>query len=110
MVSLHAAFLSNCTYLRRIFIIEGVLTCVIAIGGYFFLVEFPEKALNSWRFLSEQEIQFIIRRVNKDRGDAVAEAYTIRRFLRPTLDLKIWGFALIFFWCKEHCRNDWWLG
>lgn len=86
-----------CINSDRIFILEGVISCVIAIGGYLFLVDFPEKAKNSWRFLSYREIQFIIRRVDKDRGDAVLEAFTYGRFLRPALDLKIWGFALIFF-------------
>ncbi|KAL9107465.1 MAG: hypothetical protein Q9227_007662 [Pyrenula ochraceoflavens] len=80
-----------------IFIIEGVITCLIAIVGYFLLIDFPEKASNSWNFLSDREINFIIRRVNKDRGDAELLPFTYGRFLRPALDLKIWGFAMLFF-------------
>ena len=72
------------------------ISCIIAIIGAVFLVDFPEKAHKSWRFLSEAECAFVIRRVNKDRGDAVADAFTLGKFLRPALDLKIWGFALIF--------------
>lgn len=38
-----------------------------------------------------------MRRIDADRGDVSLEAFTLARFLRPALDLKIWGFALIFF-------------
>lgn len=75
----------------------GKITCVVGIGGYFALVDFPDKAAkSSWRFLSERECNFILRRVEKDRGDSRVEAFTLGRFLRPGLDLEIWGFALIF--------------
>ena len=73
--------------------------------GYLFLVDFPERAKNSWRFLNEREVQYIIRRVNKDRGDAELLPFTLGRFLRPALDFKIWGFALIFFWFVTDRRN-----
>ena len=72
------------------------LSCLVAIVGAFLLVDFPEKAHKSWKFLTEAECAYIIRRVNKDRGDAFLEPFTLGRFLRPALDFKIWGFALIF--------------
>ncbi|KAF7511555.1 hypothetical protein GJ744_004143 [Endocarpon pusillum] len=83
---------------RWIFIMQGVITCLVGIGGYCSLVDFPDKAAKgSWRFLSERECNFILRRVEKDRGDSRLEPFTLGRFLRPAFDLKIWGFALIFF-------------
>ena len=82
---------------RWIFIVEGIISCVIALLGAWLLVDFPEHAArNGWRFLSADECGFIIRRINKDRSDAIPESFTLARFLRPALDLKIWGFALIF--------------
>jgi len=72
------------------------LSCIVAIIGAFLLVDFPERAHKSWKFLTEAECAFVLRRVNKDRGDAVAEKFSTGKFLRPALDLKIWGFALIF--------------
>lgn len=90
--------LAGLTGWRWIFIMQGLITCVVGIGGYFTLVDFPDKAAKgSWRFLSERECNFVLRRVEKDRGDSRLEAFTFGRFLRPALDLKIWGFALIFF-------------
>ncbi|KAL2849824.1 major facilitator superfamily domain-containing protein [Aspergillus pseudoustus] len=82
---------------RWIFIIEGVITSVIGILAIIFLVDFPERAHKSWRFLSEKECAFIVRRINRDRSDGNAEPFTLKRFLSPALDLKIWGFAMIFF-------------
>lgn len=81
-----------------IFIIEGIITCLVGIGGYFALVDFPDRAAKTaWRFLSEKECNFIIRRVSKDRGDAEVEPFNLKKWAAAGLDFKIWGFALIFF-------------
>ncbi|KAL8713143.1 MAG: hypothetical protein Q9220_002664 [cf. Caloplaca sp. 1 TL-2023] len=80
---------------RWIFIMEGLLTCIVAGFAYFLLVDFPEKAHKSFHFLNVQERDFIIRRVNKDRDDALPEPFTLARFLKPGLDFKLWILALI---------------
>ena len=71
------------------------ITCAASFLAYLFLVDFPDKADKSWRFLNKDERDFVIRRINKDREDAAAEAFTIGRFLRPALFLQNWIFALI---------------
>lgn len=38
------------------------LSCIVAIIGAFLLVDFPERAHRSWKFLTEAECAFIIRR------------------------------------------------
>jgi MFS family permease len=38
----------------------------------------------------------VLARVNADRGDAVTEAWSWAKFLRPAFDLKTWAFAMIF--------------
>ena len=81
---------------RWIFIMEGIISCLVALLGFWLLVDFPETAHKAWRFLSREECAFVIRRVDRDRGDAVAEPFTYGRFLRPAGDWKIWCFALIF--------------
>lgn len=66
--------------------------------GYFALVDFPDRAARtSWRFLTEDECNFVIERVRKDRDDVQAEPFNLRRWAAAGLDLKVWGFALIFF-------------
>ncbi|RCI16208.1 hypothetical protein L249_1870 [Ophiocordyceps polyrhachis-furcata BCC 54312] len=82
---------------RWIFIVEGVISCLIALASYVLLVEFPEDGHRSWRFLNKQECDFVIRRVNRDRGDAVTDAFSLRAFLTPALDCKIWVYAFVFF-------------
>jgi len=82
---------------RWIFIIEGAITCFLGIVGYWALVDFPDKAHKSWKFLNEREVRFIIDRVNTDRGDAKPESWSLTKFLKGGADIKVWGFAMIFF-------------
>ncbi|KAF2276984.1 phthalate transporter-like protein [Westerdykella ornata] len=82
---------------RWIFIIEGALTIFLGIVSYWMLVDFPDKAHKSWRFLNEREAQYIIDRVNHDRGDAKPQPWNLGKFLRAGLDIKIWGYAMLFF-------------
>ncbi|KAF2219522.1 major facilitator superfamily domain-containing protein [Elsinoe ampelina] len=82
---------------RWIFIIEGIITCLIGIGAYVFLVSFPDDgAEKAWGFLKKAEIDWIIRKVDADRGDVALEPFTIGRFMRGGADWKIWVFALMF--------------
>lgn len=88
------------TYQRpRIFIIEGVITCGLAIIGYLLIVRFPDQERDrpSFKFLSREECDFVIDKLNRDRQDVATDAFSIGKFLRPALDFEIWGFALIFF-------------
>jgi hypothetical protein len=82
---------------RWIFIIEGALTVLVGIMGYCLLVPFPDaQPEKSWNFLNKREIDFIVARVNADRADVVVEPFNLVKFLRPGLDLKVWGFAMCF--------------
>ena len=82
---------------RWIFIIEGLLSCAVALFSYISLVGFPEDAHKSWNFLSKEECDFVIRRVNRDRGDAITDPFSLHKFLASASDFKIWVFAFLFF-------------
>ncbi|KAJ4365837.1 hypothetical protein N0V83_008458 [Neocucurbitaria cava] len=82
---------------RWIFIMEGIITCIIGLLGFIFMVDFPESSHKAWKFLTEKEAQFVVRRINRDRQDGEPETFTWGKFLKPALDIKIWGFALLFF-------------
>ena len=88
---------ANTSFFAGIFIIEGALTCFLGILGYWALVDFPDKAHKSWKFLTEREAMFIIDRVNRDRGDAKPEPWSLAKFLHGGTDIKIWGFAMVSF-------------
>lgn len=90
--------LANLSGWRWIFIIEGLLTTLIGIAGYWLVVDFPDsKKRASWRFLPERERRWVVARVDADRGDASVHAFSAAKFLRSGVDWKIWCFALIFF-------------
>lgn len=76
---------------------EGILTVIVGVAGYFFLIDFPDREAEKKKFLTERECQFIIRRLTKDRDDVDPEPFHLKRFLAAGLDLKIWSFALLFF-------------
>ena len=77
---------------------EGIITVLVGIGGYFLLVDFPDRsAKKSWRFLSEKELAFVKAKLAKDRDDVEAEPWSFKKWAASGLDPKAWGFALIFF-------------
>ena len=83
---------------RWIFILEGILTVCIGLFGYVFVVNFPEQIAKkpAWGFLKPNEVQFLLRRINRDRNDAEAGEFKIKAWAASGADPKIWGFALIF--------------
>lgn len=83
---------------RWIFIWFGLMTVMAAVLGWIFLVDFPDVAVNKshWRFLKREEIEFILRRINKDRHDANTEKWNFRKWAAAGADWKIWVFALQF--------------
>ncbi|KAG9233265.1 general substrate transporter [Amylocarpus encephaloides] len=81
---------------RWIFIIEGLITCLLGIGGYFLIVDFPELAASSWKFLNPQETAFVVARIEADRSDAIPEKFSIKEYMKNALDLKVWAFASCF--------------
>ncbi|CAM6084327.1 unnamed protein product [Calypogeia fissa] len=81
---------------RWIFIMEGIITCIAGMGGYFLIVDFPELAAKSWRFLTPAESEFVVARIEIDRRDAIPQPFTIAAYLQNAFDAKIWGFASLY--------------
>ncbi|EEY23075.1 high-affinity nicotinic acid transporter [Verticillium alfalfae VaMs.102] len=80
-----------------IFMIDGIITCLIGLAGLFLLAEFPDTTKPSRHFLSSRELAWVRSRVNADRGDVAISKLTLRKLMRGGLDPKVWAFALIFF-------------
>jgi hypothetical protein len=83
---------------RWIFIIEGVVTVLVGLAGYIFVVDFPDQIAEkpAWGFLKPNEAAFLLRRINRDRNDADVEPFNFKKWASSGADLKIWSFALIF--------------
>ncbi|KAK4445006.1 high-affinity nicotinic acid transporter [Podospora aff. communis PSN243] len=82
---------------RWIFIIEGLITVVIGVAGYWLLVDFPDSKRATWSFLGQRERDWICARVEADRGDVKAAPFSLKAYLRVGLDWKVWAYALLFF-------------
>ncbi|EEU33696.1 uncharacterized protein NECHADRAFT_98368 [Fusarium vanettenii 77-13-4] len=82
---------------RWIFILQGVLTCVVAGFAYLTVLGFPDAVSHVLGLkLSKRETDFIVARIELDRGDATAERFSLREYMANAYDLKIWGFAALF--------------
>ncbi|KAK5069152.1 hypothetical protein LTR64_008695 [Lithohypha guttulata] len=85
---------------RWIFILQGALTIFVGMIGWYFIVDFPElaakKSFFGANFLNEREAAFVVARIEKDRHDAIPEAFAVGKYLKHALDLKVWGFATLF--------------
>ncbi|PGH15941.1 hypothetical protein AJ79_02108 [Helicocarpus griseus UAMH5409] len=85
---------------RWIFIIEGVITCGIAIFAYIFIVKFPDQERDKPSkipFLKPDEIGHIIDKLQRERGDVETEPFSLVKFVKPARDWEIWGFAFMLF-------------
>ncbi|KAF3929080.1 hypothetical protein ABW20_dc0105844 [Dactylellina cionopaga] len=83
---------------RWIFVMEGIITCVLAAIGYLLMVPFPDDkdAHTSWKFLNRSEVNYIIRKINADRDDAHTEPFSWRQYFNAAKDVKLhlMGFGL----------------
>ncbi|KAJ5092168.1 hypothetical protein NUU61_007038 [Penicillium alfredii] len=82
---------------RWMFLVQGLITCVLGIVTYWWMVDFPEHSHRSFFFLSEREARVAARRILDDRADLVPEPFAWSTVLANFADLKIYGFACMFF-------------
>lgn len=85
-----------------IFILEGLLTLVIAIAAYFYMTDYPAKA----KFLTPEERKETTRRLTEDRT-ALADEYSTKFMWHAFKDWKIWVNVLITLgyvvFCFQYC-------
>ncbi|KAI1141705.1 MFS general substrate transporter [Hypoxylon sp. FL0543] len=79
---------------RWIYIIEGVLTSVVAIVSWFIIVDFPDSHRN--KFLTTEEAAFVKARLAGDRGSEEREKVTWPIFVETVTDWKVWSFSLMY--------------
>ena len=79
------------------YIVQGLAACLIGIATFWWIVDFPEKAQESFFFLDEAETKIAVARIQQDRGDVVPAPFSWPEVLKHFLDIKIYGFAATFF-------------
>lgn len=82
---------------RWMYLIQGSITCILGIVTYWWMVDFPENAEHSFYFLSKEEAEVAALRIQHDRADLVPEPFSWSTLLSNFKDLKIYGFACMFF-------------
>ncbi len=82
---------------RWMFVVQGLCTCVIGAVTYFWMVDFPEKAHRSFRFLTPEESAIATSRILRDRGDALIDEFSLAKVVVHAMDPKVWVFACMFF-------------
>jgi MFS family permease len=79
---------------RWIFILEGCLTCVVAVVFFFFIPSFPEDA----KWLTEEERSYVKARLQVDQGRSAAERkITLSDVGRFFTDYKVYIGGLMYF-------------
>ena len=73
------------------------IACIIGIITYWWMVDFPERAQLSFHFLGKDEAERAVARIQTDRGDVKPTAFSWSEVLKHVLDLKLYGFAAMFF-------------
>ena len=77
-------------------IIEGLLTQLLALGAWFIIIDFPDKAFRQSNFISQADAQIIKDRINRDRGDATPDLpQTWGNLGRHFLDWKLYALCVL---------------
>ncbi|KAI9685628.1 MAG: hypothetical protein M1820_010778, partial [Bogoriella megaspora] len=62
---------------RWMFLVQGLISCILGIVTYWWIVDFPENAHRSFMFMNQEEAEFAKRRIQKDRGDVQIEKFSL---------------------------------
>ncbi|GAA6013507.1 hypothetical protein JCM11491_006104 [Sporobolomyces phaffii] len=80
-----------------IFIIEGLLTFVVALVAPFMMDDFPDQA----KFLTPPEKTFVIARLKKDQGAAGEAAFSWGHLAAACKDWRVWCYMFIYIGVAE---------
>ena len=68
---------------RWIYIIEGLMTIVLSVVGYIFIIDFLDKVcLARWKHIMPEEVRILQARIQADRGDAEYGPVTLEKTIR----------------------------
>lgn len=87
---------------RWIFIVEGAATIGIAILGWFLVIDFPDRMLatNKLQGFTQDELQFVLDRIDRDRGDSQPDKLTAEKFRKHIANWELWVYGFMFLTCS----------
>lgn len=97
----HMAGIGGYNGWRWIFIIEGLLTVVLAVPSKLFIVDWPETA----KFLNDQQRQLLLRRLSDDAAEAKMDHLDSKAKRRAFGDWKIYVGYVLSFLLSVYTRN-----
>jgi hypothetical protein len=75
---------------RWILIMDGIITIALGFFAYMFIVDFPEQATKSWRFLNQAEVDLVMARIEHDRRDVEVTPFSWKEYLGYAGDWRLW--------------------
>ncbi|KAF3059664.1 putative transporter C11D3.18C [Daldinia childiae] len=82
---------------RYMFLVQGLISIIIGFMTYFWIVDFPEEAHRSFWFLTPEEQELAVARINADRKDVEPDPFSWGKVFIHARDPKVYGFACMFF-------------
>ncbi|KAI0122031.1 putative MFS transporter [Daldinia grandis] len=82
---------------RYMFLVQGLISIIIGLITYFWIVDFPEEAHRSFWFLTSEEQELAVARINADRKDVEPDPFSWGKVFVHARDPKVYGFACMFF-------------
>ncbi|KAH6878822.1 major facilitator superfamily domain-containing protein [Alternaria rosae] len=79
------------------FVVQGSITAFFGILTYWWMVDFPEHAQNSFYFLTPHESALASSRIDNDRGDVKPDDFAWSKVFVHAKDLKVYGFCTLYF-------------
>ncbi|KAJ7209757.1 major facilitator superfamily domain-containing protein [Mycena pura] len=86
-----SVLLSSPRYRHVLQIIEGAITIAFGIFGWFWLPGFP----HCNEFLSAEETDIVLKRVQDDRGDSLPDLLSWKKFV-AAFDWRVWAYSFMF--------------
>ncbi|KAI1395408.1 putative MFS transporter [Hypoxylon fuscum] len=82
---------------RYMFLVQGLISMVLGLMTFFWIVDFPEEAHRSFWFLTPAEQELAVARINADRKDVEPDPFSWGKVFVHARDPKVYGFACMFF-------------
>jgi len=78
------------------------LTIGIALIGYFIVLNFPDSILASGKkgYFTQAELEIVLDRVERDRGDSQPDKLTWEKFWRHLFTWQLWVYGFMFLCCS----------
>src|SRR3954447_15975957 len=82
--------------------IEGALNTGVALLGYFIVLNFPDSILASGKTgdFTQNGLETVLDRVERDRGDSVPDKLAWERFWRHVSSWQLWTYGFMFLCCS----------